>query len=105
MAFQTKMLSTLEYGKITEMLAAFAATDGAKARARSLLPSDDYDTVLDRQKKTEDARRLVNPLHENTAKQTVRAVQMGRTYQINRLHPGIVYRFCFYVHGVSFPDD
>ncbi len=60
MAFQTKMLSTLEYGKITEMLAAFAATDGAKARARSLLPSDDYDTVLDRQKKTEDARRLVN---------------------------------------------
>ena len=60
MAFQTKMLSTLEYGKITEMLAALAATDGAKARARSLLPSDDYDVVLDRQKKTEDARRLVN---------------------------------------------
>ena len=60
MAFGMKMLSTLEYGKITERLASFAATEGARARARALLPSDDYDTVLARQQKTEDARRLVN---------------------------------------------
>ena len=60
MAFGMKMLSTLEYGKITERLASLAATEGAKARARALLPSDDFDTVLARQEKTEDARRLVN---------------------------------------------
>lgn len=59
MKFRQKMLQTLEFGKITEMLADCAATEGAKARARSLLPSDDYDTVLLRQRHTADAKRLI----------------------------------------------
>lgn len=59
MKFRQKMLQTLEFGRITEMLAECAATEGAKARARTLLPSDDYDTVLLRQRHTDDAKRLV----------------------------------------------
>ncbi len=60
MQFRQKMLNTLEYGKITEMLAGCAATEGAKAKARTLLPSDDYDTVLLRQTHTADAKRLIS---------------------------------------------
>lgn len=59
MNFRQKMLNTLEYGRITEMLADCAATEGAKAKARTLLPSDDYDTVLLRQTHTADAKRLI----------------------------------------------
>ncbi len=60
MLFTTKTLSTLEYDKIIAMLVDCAATDGAKARAASLIPTDDFDTVIDRQKKTDDAKRLIN---------------------------------------------
>ena len=60
MLFTHKTLSTLEFDKITEMLTECAATEGAKARARALTPSDDYDTVLLRQSRTEDAKRLIN---------------------------------------------
>ena len=60
MLFTQKTLSTLEYDKIIEMLADCAATDGAKARAYALLPSSDYDTVIERQTRTNDAKRLVN---------------------------------------------
>ena len=60
MLFTAKSLATLEYDKITEMLSECAATDGAKARARSLLPSDDFRTVTERQTRTEDAKRLIN---------------------------------------------
>ncbi len=60
MLFTTKTLSTLEYDKIIAMLVDCAATEGAKARAASLVPSDDYETVLERQKKTDDAKRLIN---------------------------------------------
>ncbi len=60
MLFTAKTLATLEYDKIINMLAELCATDGAKARAKALLPSDDYDTVLARQRKTEDAKRLIN---------------------------------------------
>ena len=60
MSFHTKMLATLEFPKIVGMLAEHCATDGAKAKALSLLPSDDYDVVLMRQRRTEDARRLIN---------------------------------------------
>lgn len=60
MPFNTKMLATLEFDKIKEMLAEHCATEGAKARALALSPSDDYDTVLKRQRYTEDARRLIN---------------------------------------------
>ena len=46
MLFTAKTLSTLEFDKIISVLADSAATEGAKARAMSLLPSDEYDTVL-----------------------------------------------------------
>ncbi len=60
MQFSRKALATLEYDKIIEMLAALASTEGAAARARSLLPTDDYDAVIQRQKRTDDAKRLIN---------------------------------------------
>ena len=60
MIFTGKTLSTLEFDKIIEMLAERAATEGAKARAYALMPSDDYETVLLRQERTDAAKRLVN---------------------------------------------
>ena len=55
-----RTLKILEFDKIIGMLADHASTDGAKARARALSPSDDFDTVSDRLTKTDDARRLIN---------------------------------------------
>lgn len=60
MLFTGKTLATLEFDKIIEMLVDCAATDGAKNRARTLTPSADYDTVVLRQEKTDDAKRLIN---------------------------------------------
>ena len=60
MIFTAKTLLTLEFDKILNMLSECAATDGAKARALSLLPTDDIDTVILRQKRTDDAKRLIN---------------------------------------------
>ena len=60
MLFSAKTLSTLEYDKIIEMLIDCAATDGAKSRAAALTPTDDYKTVLARQKRTDDAKRLIS---------------------------------------------
>ncbi len=60
MHFSQKTLSILEFDKITEMLAGMAATEGAAARARALSPTDDYDTVILRQRRTDDAKRLIN---------------------------------------------
>ena len=60
MLFTAKTLSTLEYDKIIRMLVDCAATDGAKARAASLSPTDDFDLVSARQKRTDDAKRLIN---------------------------------------------
>ena len=60
MHFTDKTLKTLEFDKIIDMLVDCAATDGAKARARALAPSDDYDVVIDRLTKTDDAKRLIN---------------------------------------------
>ena len=60
MLFTAKTLSTLEYDKIIRMLIECASTEGAKARAASLSPSDDFETVSLRQKKTDDAKRLIN---------------------------------------------
>ena len=59
MLFSAKTLTTLEYDKIAAMLAECAATDGAKARALSLTPTDDYDTVTERHARTDDAKRLI----------------------------------------------
>ncbi len=55
-----KTLTTLEFDKIAAMLADCASTAGAKARALSLMPSSDLDTVISRQIKTDDAKRLIN---------------------------------------------
>ena len=60
MHFTSKTLSTLEFDKITSMLASLAVTEGAAAKARALTPTDDYDTVCLRQRRTEDAKRLIN---------------------------------------------
>ena len=60
MSFSNKAVSTLEFNKIREMLADCAATEGAKARALSLMPSSDYDEVIMRQTRTADAKRLIN---------------------------------------------
>ncbi len=60
MLFTGKTLSTLEYDKIIAMLVDCAATEGAKARAASLTPTDDFETVYVRQRRTDDAKRLIN---------------------------------------------
>ena len=60
MVFTDKTLTTLEFDKILEMLAEHAATEGARGRCLSLMPSDDFDAVKLRQTRTEDAKRLVN---------------------------------------------
>lgn len=60
MLFTAKTLSALEYDKIINMLVDCASTEGAKARAISLSPSDDYETILARQRRTDDAKRLIN---------------------------------------------
>ncbi|MBR5449444.1 MAG: endonuclease MutS2 [Clostridia bacterium] len=59
MHFTEKTLNTLEFDKIIEMLVSCAATDGAKARAGALMPTDDIEQVIDRQKRTDDAKRLI----------------------------------------------
>ena len=58
MSFSQKTLHSLEFDKICELLASFAPTDGSKSMARMLLPSDDIDTVMMRQRRTTDAKRL-----------------------------------------------
>ena len=50
MLYTQKALSALEYDKIIAMLAERALTEGARARALSLLPSADFETVVLRQK-------------------------------------------------------
>lgn len=60
MLFTEKSLTTLEFDKIIDMLVECAATGGAKSRARSLTPTSDYDTVVERQIRTDDAKRLIN---------------------------------------------
>ena len=60
MLFCAKTLATLEFDKIIDMLCECAATDGAKARARALTPTDDYDLIVKRQGRVDDAKRLIN---------------------------------------------
>lgn len=60
MLFTDRTLKTLEYQKIKEMLIECAATEGAKARAAALTPTSDIDVVISRQKRTDDAKRLIN---------------------------------------------
>lgn len=58
MSFSEKTLATLEFDKIREMLASCANTEGARDRARALVPSNEPDTVLKWQRRTTDAKRL-----------------------------------------------
>ncbi len=60
MLFTDRTLKTLEYQKIKDMLVECAATDGARARAVALTPTSDIDVVRDRQRKTDDAKKLIN---------------------------------------------
>lgn len=60
MLFTQKTLSTLEFDKVINMLVDCASTEGAKAKARTLVPTDDFNLILERQKKTDDAKRLIN---------------------------------------------
>ncbi len=60
MSFSDKTLRTLEFDKICAMLEDCAETEGAKAMARNLRPSEDTYTVLRRLRRTTDARRLAD---------------------------------------------
>lgn len=60
MAFSNKTLQTLEFDKICAMLAEHAHTDGARAMAARLSPSDDPEEILRRQRRTTDAKRLLD---------------------------------------------
>ena len=42
------------------LLVECASTEGAKARARTLVPTNDYDHIIERQRRTDDAKRLIN---------------------------------------------
>jgi len=55
-----KNLHTLEFDKIREMLATYALTEGAKAQALSLLPSDYPEEARRLQRRTTDSRRLLD---------------------------------------------
>ena len=50
-----KALRTLEYDKIIEKLAEYAASEPAKALCRELTPSADYDEIVKNQAETTDA--------------------------------------------------
>ncbi len=60
MIFTEKTQAVLEYDKIVGMLAGLCATAGARARALSLLPTDDPVLVARRLSKTTDAKKLIN---------------------------------------------
>jgi len=60
MAIKQKTLQTLEFDKVIAELASVAFTPGAKLLAERLVPTDDYEVVVSRQRRTEDARRLLS---------------------------------------------
>ncbi len=60
MSFSEKAIRTLEFDKICALLENYAETEGAKVMARNLRPSEDTYTVLRRQRRTTDARRLAD---------------------------------------------
>ncbi len=59
MLYNEKTIRILEFDKIRDMLASCAVTQGAKAMAARLTPTDERDGVVHRQKRTSDARRLL----------------------------------------------
>ena len=59
MAFE-KAIKTLEFDKITELLASFARTEGAKLKARGLTPTGDAWEIGYTLKQTTDALEYLN---------------------------------------------
>ena len=59
MSIKEKAINALEFNKIREMLASVAPTAGAAERARALLPDTRTEIIVRNQKKTTDARRLL----------------------------------------------
>ena len=55
-----RAIRTLEYDMIINMLADCAPTEGAKMTALSLMPTNNYSVVLSRQRRTADAKRLMD---------------------------------------------
>lgn len=60
MNFSEKTCTILEFDKVRQMLADCAVTEGAKAKALCLSPVGDIVEVLRRQRRTTDARRLLD---------------------------------------------
>ena len=52
MPFTHRTAEILEYNKMIDLLAELALTEGARRQALALQPSDNFDTVALRQKKT-----------------------------------------------------
>lgn len=59
MSIKEKAIYALEFNKIRELLASVAPTPGAAETARSLLPDTRAEIIIRNQKKTTDARRLL----------------------------------------------
>lgn len=59
MSIKEKAINALEFNKIRETLASVAPTAGAAERARALLPDTRSEIIIRNQKKTTDARRLL----------------------------------------------
>ena len=55
----TESFKVLEYGKITNWLAAFAASVQGKERCRSVVPSGDYDEVVRLHQETAEAVQIL----------------------------------------------
>ena len=60
MQISERTRNTLEYNKVIDMLCDCAVTDGAREMAARLLPTDDIEHILARQRRTSDAKRLLN---------------------------------------------
>jgi len=60
MNIKEKTLSTLEFDKIRVMLAAACPTKGAAEAALALMPDDRMEIIIRRQRRTTDARRLLD---------------------------------------------
>lgn len=58
MSFSDKTLISLEFDKICEMLSEHAPTEGSKTMSHLLVPCDDIEEIVRRQKRTTDAKRL-----------------------------------------------
>jgi len=60
MQITEKTLKTLEFDKVREMLAESALTSGARELAKRLTPTDRIEEILRRQRRTTDAKKLMN---------------------------------------------